>query len=174
MKEVVLDALNKQINREMYSSNLYLAMSAYYSSINLSGFAKWMQIQAQEEMIHAMKFYNYILQRGGKPIIGAIPAPQVEWESPLKAFEDAYHHETLVTGWIYECVSVARSVNDFATDNLLQWFVNEQVEEEATALEIVEKLKLGGNNPQVLFMMDSLLGQRSLALSSSSNASSNA
>ncbi|GAB1371496.1 ferritin [Candidatus Kapaibacterium sp.] len=163
MKQVVLDALNKQINREMYSSNLYLSMSAYYASINLSGFAKWMEIQAAEEMMHAMKFYHFLLQRGGKPIIGAIAEPPAVWDSPVKAFEDAYHHETLVTGWIYDCVAIARSENDYATENLLQWFVNEQVEEEATALEIVEKLKLANNNPQIILMMDAQLGQRAAA-----------
>jgi ferritin len=163
MKPVMLDAINKQIAREMYSSNLYLSMSAYYSSKNLAGFAKWMNLQAQEEMTHAMKFFNYVIQRGGKPVISAIAAPQTDWESPLKAFEDAYHHETLVTGWIYELVAIAKAENDFATENLLQWFVTEQVEEEATSIEIVEKLKMVGNNPQGLFMMDNELGMRTPA-----------
>ena len=160
MKPVVLEAINKQIQREMYSSNLYLSMSGYFASLNLGGFAKWMELQAQEEMIHAMKFFHFILQRGGKPEISAIAAPQTVWESPLKAFQDAYHHETLVTGWIYELVEVAKAEKDFATENLLQWFVTEQVEEEATAMEIVERLKLVGDNPQGLFMMDTTLGTR--------------
>jgi ferritin len=163
MKQVILEAINKQITREMYSSNLYLSMSAYYASKNLSGFAKWMELQAKEEMLHAMKFFQYIIQRGGKPVIGAIAEPKSDWNSPLNAFEDAYHHETLVTGWIYELVALAKSENDFATENLLQWFVTEQVEEEATASEIVEKLRMAGDSPQVIFMMDSLLGQRTAA-----------
>ncbi|MFA7627593.1 MAG: ferritin [Candidatus Kapaibacterium sp.] len=160
MKKTILDALNTQIQREMYSSNLYLAMSAYYSSKNLNGFAKWMELQANEEMIHAMKFFHYIIQRGGKPEIKSINEPQNDWESPLKAFEDAYHHETLVTGWIHELVALAKSENDFATENLLQWYVSEQVEEEATANEIVEKLRMIGDNPHALFMIDSQLGSR--------------
>ncbi|MBX3043329.1 MAG: ferritin [Candidatus Kapabacteria bacterium] len=160
MKQVILDALNKQIQREMYSSNLYLAMSAYYASQNLSGFAKWMELQAKEEMMHAMKFFQYILQRGGKPVIMEIAAPKLDWESPLNAFEDAYHHETLVTGWINDLVELAKAERDFATDNLLQWFIAEQVEEEATAIEIVEKLKMIGNNPHGIFMMDTNLGGR--------------
>lgn len=163
MNKVVMDAINGQIQKEMYSSNLYLSMSAYYASKNLSGFAKWMELQAKEEMVHAMKFFQYLLQRGGKPEIKEIAAPQVDWESPLKAFEDAYHHETLVTGWIYDLVAIARAEKDFATENLLQWFVTEQVEEEATAIEIVEKLRLIGDNPHGLFMMDNVLGQRTAA-----------
>lgn len=160
MKQVVLDALNKQITREMYSANLYLSMSAYFSLKNLNGFAKWMEVQAGEEMMHAMKFFKYILQRGGKTVISAIAAPPSDWQSPLKVFEDAYHHETLVTGWIYEIVGIARAENDFATENLLQWFVTEQVEEEATSLEIVDKLRMVGDDTQGLFMMDNTLGQR--------------
>jgi ferritin len=160
MNQVVIDAINRQIQKEMYSSNLYLSMSAYYASKNLSGFAKWMELQAAEEMTHAMKFFHFLLQRGGKPEISAISAPQIDWNSPLNAFEDAYHHETLVTGWIYELVAIARAENDFATDNFLQWFVTEQVEEEANAIEIVEKLKLINGNPQGLFMMDAELGKR--------------
>lgn len=162
MNKVVLDAINKQIQREMYSSNLYLSMSAYFASKNLSGFAKWMELQAREEMMHAMKFFHFVLQRGGKPEITAIAAPKTEWESPLNVFEDAYHHETLVTGWIYELVEIAKAEKDFATDNLLQWFVTEQVEEEATSSEIVEKLRMIGSDTNGLFLMDNTLGSRTL------------
>ncbi len=163
MNQVVNDAINRQIQKEMFSSNLYLSMSAYYASKNLSGFAKWMELQAGEEMVHAMKLFHFLLQRGGKPEIAAISAPQTDWASPLKAFEDAYHHETLVTSWIYELVAIARKENDFASDNFLQWFVTEQVEEEATSIEIVEKLRLIGDHPQGLFMMDMELGKRTQA-----------
>lgn len=170
MNQVVNDAINRQIQKEMFSSNLYLSMSAYYASMNLSGFAKWMELQASEEMIHAMKLFHFLQQRGGKPEIAAISAPQTDWSSPLKAFEDAYHHETLVTAWIYELVAIARKENDFATDNFLQWFVTEQVEEEATAIEIVEKLKLIADHPQGLFMMDMELGKRTLTPSATAKA----
>ncbi len=160
MKQVILDAINQQITREMFSSNLYHSMSAFYAEKNLNGFAKWMELQAAEEMQHALKFFHYVLQRGGKPVIGAIEEPKAEWDLVLSVFEDAYHHETLVTGWINEIYALAKAENDYATENFLQWFIEEQVEEEATALEIVEKLKMIGENPQGLFFMDNLLGQR--------------
>ena len=160
IKKTVQDAINQQIVREMYSSNLYLSMAAYYASQNLNGFAKWMHIQAQEEMTHALKFFDYLLARGGSPVIGAIAAPQTQWDSPLQAFENAYEHEQLVTSWIYELVDLAIAEKDHATNALLQWFVSEQVEEEANTSMIVDKLKLIGNNSQGLFMMDNELGAR--------------
>lgn len=160
IKENIQNAINEQIVREMYSSNLYLSMAAYYASNNLNGFAKWMHIQAEEEMTHALKFFDYLIDRGGRPKIGQIAAPPVEWESPLKAFEAAYQHEQLVTSWIYELVDLAITEKDHATYNLLQWFVNEQVEEEANTSQIVDKLRLIGDNTQSLFWIDMELGNR--------------
>lgn len=111
-------------------------------------------------MPHALKFFDYLIDRGGRPKIGQIAAPPVEWESPLKAFEAAYQHEQLVTSWIYELVDLAIAEKDHATYNLLQWFVNEQVEEEANTSQIVDKLKLIGDNTQSLFWIDMELGNR--------------
>ncbi|MCX8054115.1 MAG: ferritin [Ignavibacteria bacterium] len=163
IKKVIEDAINQQIVREMYSSNLYLAMSAYFASINLNGFSNWMHVQAEEEMMHALKFFDYLIDRGGKVKIGQIAAPPSEWESPLAAFEDALRHEQLVTGWINELADLAFSEKDHATSSMLQWFIDEQVEEEATAGEIVERLKLIGDSKGALFFLDNELKQRKSA-----------
>lgn len=163
IKKTIEDAINQQIVREMYSSNLYLSMSAYFSSINLKGFANWMHVQAEEEMMHALKFFDYILDRGGKVVVGAIAQPKIEWSSPLEAFSDAIHHEELVTSWINELADLAFAEKDHATTSMLQWFIDEQVEEEATTGEIVERLKLIGDDKGGLFFMDNELKQRSAA-----------
>lgn len=160
IKQTVQDAINKQITREMYSSNLYLAMAGYYKSINLNGFANWMRVQAQEEMMHALKFFDYVLERGGEVKIGEIPAPPSKWDSPLAAFEDAYKHEQLVTSWINELADLAIKESDHATGILLQWFINEQVEEESSASEIVERLRMAGDSKGGLFMLDSEMKTR--------------
>jgi ferritin len=150
----VQDALNKQINEEMFSSYLYLSMSAYFESSSLLGFAHWMKIQAQEEMFHAMKFYNYILERGGNVELQAIAEPKKEWTSVLNAFEEALAHEEHITGCINDLMGVAMEEKDHASQNLLKWFVDEQVEEEATANEIVDKLKMIGDHGPMLLMQD--------------------
>lgn len=154
------DALNEQHNAELYSGYLYLAMSAWFQSINLSGFAVWMRVQAQEELIHAMKFYDYINERGGRVTLKAIDGPPSEWDSPLAAFEGAYAHEQKVTGMINDLVDLAREEHDHATEIFLQWFVSEQVEEEDSANEVVQKIKLMGDAGGGLFMLDRELGQR--------------
>ena len=160
IKEKIKDAINKQINAEMYSAYLYLSMSAYFESINLKGFASWMKAQAQEEMVHAMKFYDYVNERGGRVLLTAIEAPPTQWDSPLAVFEYTYQHEQKVTGLINTLVNLANSESDHATHNFLQWFVGEQVEEESSADEIVQKLKLVGNDGGGLFMLDQEQGQR--------------
>jgi len=160
IKTSIQDAINQQIVREMYSSNLYLAMASYYATQNLNGFSKWMHFQAEEEMMHALKFFDYLVNRGGKPEVGAIAAPKKDWDSPLQAFTDAYAHEQLVTSWIYDIVDLAIAEKDHATHSLLPWSVNEQVEEEANTSLIVNKLKLIGPDPQGLFLIDSELGNR--------------
>ena len=160
IKNKVQDALNYQLNREMYSAYLYLSMSAYFQSISLKGFANWMYIQAQEEMVHAMKFYNFVIQRGGRVILTDIEAPQKEWDSPLDAFENVYQHEQKVTGLIHDLVNLAIAEKDHATNNFLQWFVDEQVEEEESSSEVTEKLKLIGDGTAGMFMLDNDLGQR--------------
>lgn len=160
IKTVVQEAINKQIMREMYSANLYFSMSAYYNSINLNGFANWMHIQAEEEMTHAIKFFDYLLDRGGEVKMEMIPAPTLKWDSALAAFENAYEHEQQVTAWIYELADLAIAERDHATNSLLQWFIDEQVEEEATASEIVDRLKLVGNERTGLFILDNELKAR--------------
>ncbi len=153
-------ALNEQVNAELYSSYLYLSMSSYFESISFKGFANWMRAQAQEELSHAMKFYDYIIERGGKVSLEKIDAPQKEWASPLKIFEDTYKHEQKVTALINALVDLAISEKDHATNNMLQWFVAEQVEEEANASEILDQLKMIGDEKRSLFMIDRELGQR--------------
>ncbi len=154
------DAINEQITRELYSANLYLAMAAYYHSKNLNGFANWMRIQASEEMQHAMKFFDYLLERDGKIVLGTIDAPPTEWASTLDAFEKALEHERYITKNINELADLSFEQRDHATSNMLQWFVNEQVEEEATTGEIVDCLKLAGDSKSPLFMLDSELKSR--------------
>ncbi len=154
------DALNDQLNAELYSSYLYLSMSAYFQSANLAGFAGWMRIQAQEELVHVMKFYDYVGERGGKVTLGAVDGPPTEWKSPLAAFEQAYAHEQMVTGRINDLVNLAIDERDHATNGFLQWFVTEQVEEEATADAVVQKLKLIGDDGGGMFMVDQEMGAR--------------
>jgi ferritin len=153
-------ALNVQINAELYSSYLYLAMAAYFESVNLGGLASWMTAQAGEERGHAMRLYGHINERAGRVILDAIKKPASEWKSPLAAFEAAYAHEQAVTGMINDLVSLAKTENDNPAQIMLQWFVEEQVEEEASALAVVEKLKLVGDSTAGLFMLDQALGQR--------------
>jgi ferritin len=153
-------ALNGQINAEMYSSYLYLAMSAYFESIGLGGFSRWMQAQAQEELIHAMKFYHFVNERGGRVMLEAIEAPTSKWKSPLAVFQATYAHEQKVTGLINGLADLAVKEKDHATNSFLQWFVTEQVEEEATAGDIVNKLKLVSDAPGGLFLIDRELGAR--------------
>ena len=160
-------ALNKQINAEMFSAYLYLSMAAYFESISLDGFAKWMEAQAMEEMAHAKKFYDFVSERGGRILLDAIKKPKTDWTSPLEAFEDASKHEQYVTSLINELVNLAIEEKDHASNNFLQWFVAEQVEEEASADSIVQKLKLVGDRGNAIFMMDRELGQRTFTLPSS-------
>jgi ferritin len=160
LDEKMQTALNKQMTAELYSSYLYLAMSAYFQSISLPGFANWMRIQAQEELVHAMKFYDFINERGGRVILQPVEGPPTEWSSPLDVFENTYKHEQKVTGLINDLVNLAVKEGDHATNIFLQWFVTEQVEEEASADEVVQKLKLMGDAKGGLFMLDREMGQR--------------
>lgn len=160
LKDSVLKILNKQINEEMYSSYLYLSMSAFFSSINLDGFAKWMRIQSQEEYAHAMKIYDYVLQRDGKVMLTKIETPKPVWKSPLEVFQETLKHEKHISACIHQIVNLAIKEKDHATNHFFQWFVGEQVEEEATANAIVEKMKLIGDTKSGLFMLDRELGQR--------------
>jgi ferritin len=154
------EALNKQVNREFYSAYLYLAMSAYFESLTMKGFAKWMRIQAKEERMHAEKFYDYILARAGKVTLGTIEAPKAKWASPGKVFEEVYSHEQKVTGMISALVDLATKEKDHASFEMLQWFVKEQVEEEEHASAILSQVTCIGDVPGHLFYLDHQLGKR--------------
>jgi len=154
------EAINRQVNRELYSAYLYLGMSAYFSSVNLAGFAKWMRIQAKEERAHAMKFYDYIVARGGKIALLDIEAPKTKWASATKVFEEVYAHEQKVTGMINALVELATKEKDHASFEMLQWFVKEQVEEEEHASEILAKVRTLGDVPGHLFYLDHQLAKR--------------
>ncbi len=160
LNEKVEEALNKHLNAEFYSAYLYLSMAAYFHSANLDGLANWMRVQVQEELAHTMKFFDYINERAGRVVLTAVEGPPSEWDSPLAVFEDAYRHEQHVTSLINGLVDLALEMRDHGTNNFLQWFVAEQVEEEASVDEVVQKLKLVGDDPNGLFMIDRELAQR--------------
>ena len=153
-------ALNEQINAEMYSSYLYLSMAADMQNQSLAGFAHWLGSQAQEELFHAMKIYDYLVERGGTVTLKGIADPPTKWKTPLALAENVYKHEQHVTALINSLMDLSIKERDHATVNFLQWFVKEQVEEEASADEIVQKLKLTGGKGDGLFMVDKDLAAR--------------
>jgi len=157
------DAINEQINKELYSGYLYLSMSAYCEAESLPGFASWMRMQAQEELEHAMRFFDHINARGGRVVLKAIEMPAPVWKSPLEMFEEVLEHERKVTGMINALYGLALSENDYATQMELQWFITEQVEEEESAGAVVDQLKRVGDQPMGLLMMDRQLGERQAA-----------
>lgn len=154
------DAINKQINEEMFSSYLYLSMSADFQSKNLAGAGAWMSKQASEETSHAMKFFHFIIERGGEVELLPIAKPQKNWKTSLDAFRDAEKHEQHITKCIHDLVDLSIQEKDYATQNLLQWFVNEQVEEEASVGEIVVKLEMVSGSKNGIYMIDRELGAR--------------
>ena len=154
------DAMNEQIKNELYSAYLYLSMSAYCEEANLPGFAHWMRLQAQEEEAHAMKFYGFIYERGGRVVLQAIDQPPVEFQSPRAVFEQTLEHEQKVTAMIHDLYALAVQEKDYASQIFLQWFVTEQVEEEASATQILETLKMIGDKGHALIMLDRQLGSR--------------
>ena len=153
-------AINKQMNAELYSSYLYLSMGAYFESIDLSGFASWMRVQAQEELSHAMKFYDYLVTRGARVTLTEIEAPPTQWDNAVAVFKHVYEHEQMVTGLINKLVDLAISLSDHATNNFLQWYVAEQVEEEESSSSVLQKVKLAGDDSSGLLMLDQELGTR--------------
>ena len=155
-------AMNDQIKNELESYYIYLSMAAYFHTMSLDGMGHWMRCQAHEEMVHAMKFYDHLIERGGKVTLSSIEGPSTEWASPLAIFEQAYQHEQKVTSLINDLVDLAIAEKDHATNNFLQWFVSEQVEEEASADEVVKKIKLMGEARGGIFMLDRELAQRVL------------
>ena len=160
LTERMNQALNDQVKWELYSGYLYLSMSAHLNHMGLSGFATWMRYQAQEELMHGMKFYDFLNERGGKVELQQVEAPQSSWNTALEIFEQALEHEQLVTKRINELVDVAIAERDHATNIFLQWFVTEQVEEEDNVGGIVNKLQLVGDGGEGLFMMDKELALR--------------
>jgi len=160
LSKTIEDTLNDQMNFEMFSANIYLAMAAQFDAMSLTGFANWMKVQYQEEIMHMMKFYDYLNERGGRAVFTALDAPPTEWDSPLAAFEDALKHERIVTGRIGDLVALAADEKDHASGNFLQWFVAEQVEEESSVDAVIQQLKLSSGAPGALFMFDRELGQR--------------
>ncbi|WP_461463137.1 ferritin [Methanobrevibacter sp.] len=160
VNEAMEKALNKQLNAELYSGYLYLSMAAYFEDNDLAGFANYMRVQALEEQDHAMKFYDYIIRRGAKVTLTEIEAPQTEWDGVIPAFEHVLEHEKMVTGLINDLVDLAISQKDHATNNFLQWYVEEQVEEEENAMENLAKVKLADGNPEILYKINEELSQR--------------
>ncbi len=157
MKRNIEDAFNLHLNAEFYSFYLYLSMANYFAAQNLEGMTHWMRLQSEEERIHAMKFVDFINDRSGRVVLAQIDQPRTDWNSPLEAFEDAYSHEQLISSKINDLVELANQERDHAAHQFLQWFVSEQVEEEATALGIVEQLRRVGDNPVGLLMIDQQL-----------------
>ena len=155
------EALNAQLNAEIYSAYLYLSMAAFYESLGLPGFASWMRVQRLEELIHALKFFDYIVEAGGRVLLRPIDGPPTEWEGALGPFEAAYAHEQKVTGLINALVEVAKEEKDDATAEFLQWYVDEQVEEEESASSVVEKIKSAGGSDAELEKLDGELAIRS-------------
>lgn len=160
LSKTLQDAMNEQIKNELYSAYLYLSMSAYCEAANHPGFAHWMRMQAQEEEAHAMKFYDFIYERGGRVVLQAIDQPPVEFPSPLAVFEQTLEHEQKVTAMIHDLYTLAAEEKDYASQAFLQWFVTEQVEEEASASQILETLKMIGDKGHALLMLDRELGSR--------------
>jgi ferritin len=156
----VEEVLNEQVNKEMWSANLYLSMSAWFETQGLKGFANWMRVQYQEEMAHALKIFDYIIARGGSAKLKAIDGVSLEWKGILDAFEETYRHECLVTESIHNCYNTAADERDHASTNMLQWFIDEQVEEEQNVIALLDQLKLIGDNGQAIYMMDKELATR--------------
>ncbi len=153
-------ALNEQLNAEFYSSYFYLSMSAYFESKDLQGFAQWFRLQADEEYAHAMKIFDYVYQIGGEVKLMKIDGPKTNWDSFLEVFQDTFEHEQKVTQSINDLLELSYAEKDHATVNFLQWFVSEQVEEEATAMQNVKKMEMIGKDKAGLFMIDKELGGR--------------
>ena len=163
LSEKMQGELSKQINAELYSAYLYLAIAAYFEETALKGCSHWMRIQFDEEMMHALKIFDYVHERGGRVILENIAKPEIELDSPLAAFEFVLEHEQKVTRLINDLVDVALGERDHATHNFLQWFIGEQVEEEASVDEIVQQLRMIGDSRNGLFMLDRHLAERPAA-----------
>lgn len=160
MSAALQRAMNDQIQKEFYAHYLYLAMSAWFEERNFEGFAAWMRIQADEERNHAMRIFDFVLHRGGKVRLQAIPEPATKWKTALEVFEDARRHEQMVSGSINALYARATSEKDYASQVMLQWFITEQVEEEKTSTALAERLRLVGDSATGLLILDRQLGER--------------
>lgn len=154
------EALNDQLNKEMYSAYLYLSMAAYFENKNLTGMSNWMKLQSQEESLHAMKFYDFILKLGCKVKLGKLEAPESDWKSPKEVFENSLKHERFISESINKLFDLANQENHHPTKSFLQWFIDEQVEEENSVQQVVENFSLIGEDKAALFMLDRELGSR--------------
>lgn len=157
----MLEGLNEQIKHEFASAYIYLAMSAFCQAQGLPGCARWLRLQSREEVTHALKFFDFIHDRGGQVLLRAIEQPPAEYRSPMDVFQHALDHERKVTGLIHQLYALAVQDNDYATQAMLHWFLTEQIEEEKTAAEIVQQFKMAGEGGSALLMLDQRLGARS-------------
>ncbi|MGY5855542.1 MAG: ferritin [Candidatus Thorarchaeota archaeon] len=160
INQELVDAINDQLNFELYSAFIYLSMGTWLEEQNLSGMAHWMEIQYQEEFAHAMRFYRHLTERGARVVLKQIDAPATEWKSAHEVFSVAYHHETIVTERIYKIGDIADRLGDRSTQSMLTWFYNEQTEEEAKTMGLRDKLKLIGDSIPALLQLDAELGAR--------------
>ncbi|MFW9833219.1 MAG: ferritin [Candidatus Thorarchaeota archaeon] len=163
INQELVDAINDQLNFELYSAFIYLSMGAWFESQNLKGLAHWMEVQYQEEFDHAMRFYRHLTERGARVVMKQIDAPKTEWGSAHEVFADAYHHETIVTERIYKIGDMADKLGDRSAQSMLHWFYNEQTEEEANTMELRDKLKLVGDSIPGLLQVDAEAGARPAA-----------
>ncbi len=154
LKKEINDALNKQINEELFSAYLYLAMASYFEDKNLPGFANWMRIQFQEEQFHALKMFDYVNERGGNVVLEAIAKPEVDFDNVIDVFEATLSHEKHITAQIEKLMDIAVEIKDYASQSFLGWYIDEQVEEEASAEEILNQLKMFDGKGQALLMFD--------------------
>lgn len=160
LSEKLLKALNEQVNNELFAAYQYLAMAEYFAARNLDGFAHWMRLQREEEIAHAMKIFDFVLDRDGRVKLAPIAAPPAKFASTLDVMKKALQHERSVTAKINAVYAAAKKENDYPTEALMQWFVLEQVEEEASALKVVERLEMAGDDKAALLMLDREMGQR--------------
>lgn len=162
----LLKAMNDQVKNELESYYIYLSMAAYFHDLSLDGMAHWMRCQAHEEMVHAMKLFDHIIDRGGKAVLQDLVQLKTEWSSPVEAFQDAYNHEQFITGKISELMAIAREEREYTSEPLLSWFIDEQVEEEATSGKIAAELEMVGSDKSALLMLDRELGARAYPVGS--------
>jgi ferritin len=160
LSQGIQEAINDQIHHELHSAYVYLSMSAYLEAANFTGFAQWMRMQSKEEVLHGMKLFDYVNDRNGRVTLKALEQPPTNFKSVLDVFENALQHEMKVTRMIHSLYALATQENDYATQVALQWFINEQVEEEATATKMVDRLKIAGNDGTALLILDNEMGSR--------------